>query len=61
MGTFQKKKQFFLDFVHFRFIYVKYAHLLVKEGIRLLHWLTLIFITIFILHLGKAQKKMDLS
>ena len=34
-----------------RFIYVKYAHLLMKEGVRLLHWLTLIFITILSLHL----------
>ena len=32
-----------------RFIYIRLAYGLVKDGITLLHWLTLIFITVFIL------------
>ena len=36
-----------LTFYIIRFIYVRYASGLVKEGIKLLHWLTILLITIF--------------
>ena len=35
----------------FRFIYIRYAPGLIKEGLQLLHWLTFIFISAFCFHI----------